>query len=250
MDLSGRNAIVTGASGGIGAATAKALGVLGARVVVTYHSRPADETVAAIVAAGTDATAVKVDAIDSRQVQRAVDEAIAFFGAPLHILVNNIGSLLVRAPVVETTDAQWRAILDLNLTSCFHFSRAAIPHMTGGWGRIVNVSSMSARNGGGPNAAVYAAAKAGVEGLTRALAKELASQSITVNAVSPGYVAGTAQVSRFIDEKAAAELPALTLVGRAGRPEDIAAAITLLASDAGGYVSGEVIQVNGGRYFA
>ena len=250
MRLRGRNALVTGATGGIGAATATGLGSLGARVIVTYHSRPATATVNALRALGVDASALQVDAGSSADVRRSVAEAMETFGGPLHILVNNIGSLLLRSSVSDMTDEQWSRVVDINLTSCFRFTREAIPHMTDGWGRIVNVSSVSARNGGGPHASAYAAAKAGIEGFTRAVAIELAPLSITVNAVAPGFVAGTTQVSAFVDDLSAKELAAKTLVGHAGRPGDVASAIILLASDAGAYITGEVIQVNGGRYLA
>jgi 3-oxoacyl-[acyl-carrier protein] reductase len=246
--LEGASALVTGATGGIGAACAALLAGSGARVAVTFHERPPDATVAAVRRAGSEALPIRLDALDPASVDAAMARVRAWLGGPLHVLVNNAGSLHRRAPLEETTDAIWQEIIELNLGSMFRVTRAAAPLMTAGWGRIVSVSSLSAHDGGGPGAAPYAAAKAGVEGLTRALAKELAPRGITVNAVAPGYVAGTAQVAPFVSADEHTMLAEATLVGRAGTPEDVAAAIVHLASAAGGYISGSVLHVNGGRY--
>lgn len=244
MELNGRVAVVTGASRGIGRATALELARLGASVVVNYHSRAsaAQETVAAIEASGGRAAAFRADVSEYQQAQALIQFAIGHFG-DLHILVNNAG--ITRDGLIATMEEDdWDRVIDTNLKSTFNCSRAAVRHMLRRrYGRIIQITSVAGQmgNAGQTN---YSASKAGQIGFTKALARELAPRNITVNAVAAGYIetdiwAGVPEASR----KAALSLIPL---GRTGQPEEIAAAVAFLASDRAGYITGHVLTVDGG----
>ncbi|HLL68660.1 MAG TPA: 3-oxoacyl-ACP reductase FabG [Micromonosporaceae bacterium] len=249
VDDQRRVAIVTGAARGIGAATARRLHADGFAVAVLDLDESAcSDTVAAITAGGGRALAVGVDVADPAQVDRAVRRVAADLGPPL-VLVNNAGvtrdNLLFRM-----TDDDWDTVMSVHLRGAFAMSRAVQAHMVRHrWGRIVNISSTSALGNRGQ--ANYAAAKAGVQGLTRTLAIELGQFGITVNAVAPGFIvtnmtAATAarlgvDFGEFARQRAA-EVP----VRRAGQPEDVAHTISFLVSDGASFVSGQVIYVAGG----
>jgi 3-oxoacyl-[acyl-carrier protein] reductase len=243
-----RVALVTGGAVGLGRAIALRLAADGAAVAIAYHSQPADDVVAQIEAEGGVAIGLPVDVTDRAQVDRAVEETVRHLGR-LDILVNNAGGLLARVAIEDMTDEHWQRILALNLTSAFYCSRAAIPYLGQG-GRIINVSSLAAKNGGGQGAAAYAAAKAGLIGFTRASAKELGVRGVTVNAIAPGFIGDTPFHTTFSSMDAQRAMIAQAAVGRAGDPGDIAALVAYLASPDSGFVTGTVTDINGGSYFS
>lgn len=243
-DFSGKVALVTGSSRGIGRAVAIELGARGCRVVVNYHaSEAAAQEVAAIIRErGSEALVVGADVSVGVDAQRLVDAAVTAFGS-LDILVNNAG--ITRDGLsLRMSEADWDAVIDTNLKSAFHCCKAAQRVMLRNrYGRIVNLGSVSGLIG---NAAQvnYSSAKAGLIGLTKALARELAPRNITVNLVAPGYVVTdmTANVSPELMQKALAMIP----LQRLAQPEDIARAVAFLASDDAAYITGQVLSVDGG----
>lgn len=248
VDLRGSRALVTGAYHGIGRAIAVGLAAAGCDVAVHFHSSPeeAERTVAAIGALGHRAKAFHADVTVTADVDRLVAEATGFLGG-LDVLVCNAGHLIGRATVAEMTDQHFERVVDTNLTSTFRTCRAALPHLTGSSaGRIVTMSSLAAHNGGGPGSVPYAAAKAGIRGFTKALAKEVAAAGITVNAVAPGFIKGTAFHDTFTAPEAQQAMEAGIPVGRAGTPEDVAAAVVHLASPASGFLTGTTLDIDGG----
>ncbi|GAA3663225.1 3-oxoacyl-ACP reductase FabG [Nocardioides ginsengisoli] len=245
-----RVAIVTGAARGIGAATARRLAAGGRAVAVLDLDLDACAVVRdEIVAAGGTALAVSADVTDETAVDRAVEEIVEGLGAPT-ILVNNAGitrdNLLFKMSVDD-----WDAVVQVHLRGAFLMTRAAQRHMVAQrFGRIVNLSSTSALGNRGQ--ANYAAAKAGIQGLTRTLAVELGPFGVTANAVAPGFVqtemtAATAERLGLTFEEFTARAIAKIPVGRGGQPEDIAAVVHFLTSDESGYVSGQVLYVDGAR---
>jgi 3-oxoacyl-[acyl-carrier protein] reductase len=247
LDLTGRTAVVTGGNIGIGRGIALALAECGADVAVTYHQHGDSDTVVSIEALGRRAIALRMDACDSEDVNRVVAEVASVFGH-VDILINNAGGLVARVGLGELTDQHWHRVIDLNLSSALYCARAVVPHMPAG-GRIVNISSLAARNGGGVGTVAYVSAKAGLIGLTRALAKELAPQ-ITVNAIAPGLVLETPFHETFTPIADQKSMINATLVKRAGLPVDIAGAVLFLVSDLSCFVTGVVLDVNGGADFA
>src|SRR5215831_11798219 len=187
LDLSGKVALITGASSGIGAATAKVFGELGAQVAVGYHHNEAGarQVCETVMSAGGKAIAIRADVQQADQIEHLVAEACNL--GPIDILVNNAGSLIERQNLTEITVERWDEVMNLNLTSALLCSQAVAPSMiTRKRGAIINVVSIAGRTGGGPGAGAYAAAKAGMIAMTKAMAKELAPHSIRVNAISPG----------------------------------------------------------------
>jgi 3-oxoacyl-(acyl-carrier-protein) reductase len=239
-----RVALVTGASRGIGRAIAVSLTRAGHRVAVGYGGDAAAgaETLAAVEAAGGTGITVGVDVSDTGSVDAAfgaVEEALG----PVEILVNNAG-ITRDGLLARMSDDQWSAVLDTNLGGAFHAIRRAAPKMMRGrFGRIVNMSSVSGHIGA-PGQANYSAAKAGLLGLSRAVARELASRNITCNVVAPGPIV-TAMTDAMPDEWKAA-MEATVPLGRLGTPEDVAAVVGFLCSDAAGYVTGALVPVDGG----
>ncbi|MBX9245007.1 SDR family oxidoreductase [Actinotalea ferrariae] len=246
LPLAGRTALVTGGGTGIGRAVALALGRAGADVAVTYRSHDASDLVAELRDAGRAAEAYELDATDPAAVRDVVARAAAALGGRVDVLVNNAGGLVGRQPVAEMTVEHWHAVIDLNLTSAFLVTQAAIAVMPDG-GRVVSVTSVAGQDGGGPGAAAYAASKAGLDGLTRGLAKELAPRGITANAVAPGFIGDTPFHERYTPEAAQRAAVAGTLVGRPGTPDDVAAAVLYLATEPG-FVTGAVLDLNGGSH--
>jgi 3-oxoacyl-[acyl-carrier protein] reductase len=244
-DGTGRVALVTGASRGIGRAVAISLAKAGRRVAVGYASDAdaAAETVAAIADGGTeDALAVRVRVEDPESVEAAFATVESELG-PVAVLVNNAG-VTADGLVMRTSDDAWSRVLDVNLTGAFHTIRRATPKMMRArFGRIVNVSSVVAHLGG-PGQANYGAAKAGLVGLSRSVARELGGRGITCNVVAPGPVA--TDMTRDLGEEWLSKVAGLVPVGRAGTPEECAAAVVFLTSDAAGYVTGVVLPVDGG----
>jgi len=244
MSLTGQVAVVTGASRGIGRAIALELARDGARLVVNYNASPlaAEEVVAAIRAAGGEASAFQADVGDAAQAQSLIKHALDSFG-DLHILVNNAG--ITRDTLIMTMkEADWDDVLRTNLKSTFNCSKAAVRHMLRKrYGRIINITSISGQmgNAGQSN---YSASKAGQIGFTKALAREVAPRSITVNAVAAGYI--DTEIWSGVPEEMQQAALALVPLGRKGQPEEIAAAVAFLASERAGYITGHVLTVDGG----
>ncbi len=242
-DLGGQVALVTGAARGLGRAIAETLAAAGAKVAcVDVNAEWLTETVAAINAAGGVAIALACDVTDSKRVGEVVAEVIQQWGG-LQILVNNAG--ITRDNVIlRMKDEQWDSVLNINLKGTFLFIRAAArPMMKGQRGRIINVASVSGLMGN-PGQANYSASKAGVIGLTRTVARELASRNITVNAVAPGFIATemTAKLGEELLTQIKKEIP----LGRLGDPQDVADAVLFLASDAASFITGHVLTIDGG----
>ena len=240
-----RTAFVTGASRGIGKACALALAAGGARVVVAARTLDRCEEVAAeIRSQGHEAMAVAIDLSSKESIVQAIGQTAKEFG-PIHILVNNAGitkdGLALR---MKTED--WQTVIDTNLSGSFYACQAVMQGMMKArWGRIINISSVVGQTGNAGQAN-YVAAKAGLIGLTKSLARELSSRNITVNAVAPGFIATdmTAVLSEELKQKMLVNIP----LGRFGAAEDIAAAVAFLASESAGYITGHVLDVNGGMY--
>jgi len=247
IDLTGRTAVVTGGNIGIGRGIAIALAESGADVAVTYHQHADSDTAASIQALGRRALALRVDVCDSHEVDRAMAAVADAFGH-IDILINNAGGLVARVGLREMTDQHWGRVIDLNLSSAMYCSRAVVRHMRA-HGRIVNVSSLAARTGGGVGTVAYVSAKAGLIGLTRALAKEL-GPDITVNCVAPGLVLQTPFHEAFTPAADQQAMVDATLVKRPGLPVDIAGAVLFLASDLSSFITGAVVDVNGGADFS
>lgn len=241
--------LITGASTGIGAALAKAFGVLGARVGVGYYrsEEAAAEVVGAIEADGGTAVAFKADVADPQEVGSLITSVEGQLGS-IDILVNNAGAQIRRARIEASSDELYGQLMDVNMRSVFAACRAVIPGMTErGSGSIVNLSSISARTGGGGESVLYSAAKAAVATFTRGLSVELSQAGVRVNAVSPGLIS-----TPFHDETPTEQFESITKtipMGRAGTAEDCVGPTLFLASDElAGYVTGQVLEVNGGQY--
>ncbi len=240
FDLTGKSALITGASGGIGGAIAKALHSAGATVALSGTRLAPLEALAAEL--GSRAHILPCDLSNAEAVEALPKQAIEAMGA-VDILVNNAG--ITRDQLfMRMSDDEWQSVLDVNLTSTMRLCRGVMrPMMKARWGRIVNISSIVGSTGN-PGQANYAAAKAGLVGMTKSIAFEVASRGITVNAVAPGFIA-TAMTDKLTDDQKAAintKIPA----ARMGKPEEIAAAVLYLASEESGYVTGSTLHVNGG----
>jgi 3-oxoacyl-[acyl-carrier protein] reductase len=246
MTLAGKTALVTGGSRGIGRAICLRLAAQGANVGVNYVSQSgaAEAVVAEIVAAGGKGFISGFDVADSAAVQEAM-KRIASEQGNLDILVNNAG-ITRDGLLARMKDEDWEAVLTTNLKGAFLCTKEGIRGMMKKrWGRIINISSViaCAGNAGQVN---YAAAKAGLVGMTKSLAQELAPRNITVNCVAPGYIVTdmTAELSEEIKERILAAIP----LARLGQPEDVAAAVAFLAAEESAYMTGQTLHVNGGMY--
>ncbi|MEM7284695.1 MAG: 3-oxoacyl-ACP reductase FabG [Pseudomonadota bacterium] len=244
MTMSNKVALVTGASRGIGKAIASEMMELGVQVIGTATSESGAENISEYL--GKGGRGMVLDVSDPESINGVIKEIQGAEGPP-QILINNAGitrdNLLMRMK-----DDEWDDILSTNLSSIYLLSKACLRGMMKArWGRIINITSVVGVTGN-PGQANYAAAKAGIIGFTKSLAKEVGSRGITVNSVAPGFI--ETDMTRALDEKQRDALVAQIPLARLGAPEDIAKAVAYLASDAGGYVTGETLHVNGGMHMA
>ena len=248
LDLTGSVALVSGASSGIGAATATTLAGMGAHVALGYHRnrKGAEETRDRIIAAGGRAIAIETDVREEAGVTRLVGETVAQLG-PIDVLINNAGSLVARAPIREETEAHLDEVFALNYKSAVLASKAVAASMIErGKGAIVNIVSIAGHTGGGPGAGAYSSAKAALIAHTKSLARELAPHGIRVNAVAPGVI-DTPFHEVFSTPEIIRGFVATIPLGRTGTSQECANVIAFLASPAASYVLGETIEVNGGQ---
>ena len=247
MTLEGQVALITGASSGIGRTTAEKMAELGAKVGVNYckNQAGAEAAVAAIKKKGGDALAVQADVTKATDVARMVAQVRSRWDK-IDILVNDAGDLFARTPLPEMTEEYWDRIMDLNLKSVFLCINAVWQEMAARKrGIIVNITSVAARNGGGPGAAAYAAAKGGLVTHTKGMARELAPHGIRVNAVAPGVIA-TPYHDKYSSAEQLEKFRAMTPVNRIGASEEIADVIAFLSCDESRFMIGENVEVNGG----
>jgi 3-oxoacyl-[acyl-carrier protein] reductase len=250
MNFSGRVALITGAGSpkGIGFATARLLARQGAKVAITSTTERIDERARELAADGADAFAVPADLRDYARTQELVREVEAHYGH-LDILVNNAGMTQINSPtettslpLAELSEQEWDYNIALNLKTAFNITKAVLPFMlTARYGRIVNVASVTGPVVSNPHETAYSAAKAGMVGMTRSLALEVARKGITVNAVAPGWIETASSTQHEII--AGRNTP----IGRPGRPDEVAAAIAFLASESASYITGELIIIDGGN---
>jgi 3-oxoacyl-[acyl-carrier protein] reductase len=244
LSLKNRIAIVTGASRGIGRAVALELAARGASVIVNYNSSPerADEVVKEIEAGGGKAAVFQADVSNFEAAQALVKFAVETFG-DLHILVNNAG--ITRDMVIMMMpEADWDTVIDTNLKSTFNCSKAAVKHMMRKrYGRIVSIASVAGQMGN-PGQTNYSASKAGQIGFTKALAREVAARNITVNAIAPGFV--DTEILDAMPEGTLEAALKMVPLARTAQPEEIGYAVAFLASDQAGYITGQVLGVDGG----
>lgn len=245
MELKDRVALVTGGAQGIGKAVALLLAKNGADIAVSdVNLQKAEETAGEIQSLGRKAMAIKADVSSSEDVERMVQAIMERFGR-IDILVNNAGIARDKL-ILRMTEEDWDAVLNVNLKGTFHCTRTVIRHMSKQrYGKIVNIASVVGEMGNAGQAN-YAASKAGVIGLTKTVAREFAQRGINVNAIAPGYIA--TPMTDALPEKAKEELQRMIPMERLGKPEDVAEAVLFLVSEASSYITGQVINVNGGIY--
>ncbi|KZE38962.1 2-deoxy-D-gluconate 3-dehydrogenase [Bhargavaea cecembensis] len=245
FDLTGKTALITGGSKGIGLAMAEALGKQGANIVITGRGKEALFAAKEQLGfAGIRAEAVQSDVTDRASIESAVGQAVEQFGS-LDILVNNAG-MNIRKPLVEVEEEDWDRVVDTNLKGIFLAGQAAARQMIRQKrGKIINISSVYGLIGG-PNQTSYAASKGGINQLTRVWAEELAEHGIHVNAIAPGYIQTPMTAAFLEDKERTRKLVGHTMLGRLGDLDDLAGPVVLLASDASDYITGQIISVDGG----
>ncbi len=248
LDLSNKIALISGASSGIGAATAQVFAELGAAIAIGYHRNRegAFQLRDTLAKSGAKIVAIEANLQAADQAASLVRQAQDQLG-PIDILVNNAGSLIERKPIAEMSEKTWSDVMHLNLDSAFICSKAAMPAMIArGAGSIINIVSIAGRNGGGPGASAYSTAKGGLITFTKSLAKELAPHGVRVNGVSPGVI-DTPFHEVFSTPEIIANFVKSIPLGRVGTSLEVAKVIAFLASDAASYITGETIEVNGGQ---
>ena len=244
MELQGQVALISGSSRGIGKAIACHLATKGINVAINYHSqeKAANLVVRDIVSAGSESIAIRADVSKEDEVHSLIQKVLDRWGR-LDILVNNAGITQDRL-IIRMASAEWDHVLSVNLRSAYLCTKLALPHMIRQrHGRIINISSVVGISGNAGQAN-YAASKAGLIGLTKAIAREVASRNITVNAVAPGYI--TTEMVAKLSEETKAQILSNVPLGRFGEPEDVAATVDFLCSDAASYITGQVLTVDGG----
>jgi 3-oxoacyl-[acyl-carrier protein] reductase len=244
IDLTGKSALVTGGSRGIGAACCSMLARAGARVVVNYQLEraQAESLVRQIEEAGGKAFCLAADVTRADEAEMLIDETVDRYGS-LDIVVNNAG-IWRGSPIEEISDGEWEEMIGVNLTGSFHVLRAAVPHLKQSAGRIINISSTAGQRGEAFHSH-YAATKGAIISMTKSLASELATDGVNVNCVAPGWVE-TDMTRESLAGETSAEILAAIPLGRAGLPDEIAGAVLFLASDLASFVTGEILNVNGG----
>lgn len=247
--LRGKTALVTGGGTGIGQGVALALAEAGVRIAVTYNSHEPDQEFADAVERGSGfpLKSIQLDATAEQEVREAAQNIAMELGG-LDILVNNVGGLVQRSSIGDMDFSLWKRVLEVNLDSTFLMTHYALPYLREG-GRVINIASLAGRNGGHAGATAYATSKAAMFGFTRGLAKELAPSGITVNALAPGFIEATPFHDTFTTQDSKAETISTIPLGRAGVPQDVAGAALWLASDHAQFVTGTVVDINGGQYF-
>lgn len=250
MNFENKVALVTGGARDIGKAISQTLAAAGAKVAVNWYSNQAqgDQTVAEIEAAGGTAVAIRGDMTRSADVDNFVAQAQEAFGGGIDVLVNVTGGLVARKTIAEMDEAFFESVMKLNVTTAFLALKAAAPHMNSG-GSVVNLSSLAGRDGGGPGASAYSAAKGAIMTFTRAMAKELGPQNIRVNCVCPGMISTTFH-DQFTKDAVRANVAASTPLRREGQAQEVADLVAYLASDKSSFITGASVDINGGLGFS
>ena len=247
-DLTGKTVLVTGGAKGIGQAISQVLAANGANMAVNYNTsaQQAKSMVKEFQASGIKAVAIQADVSIARQAEQLVEQAQEALGATIDILVNNAGTQFKLSTIEEMPVELWHKVLDINLTSALVCSKTVMGGMKDKrWGRIINISSISAGSGGGPGGSHYAASKAAMSSLTKSLAKELGPYGITANSIAPGVIL-TEIHEKFSTKETLEQLAKMTPLGYLGQPEHIAGTVLFLASESASYITGATIAINGG----
>ncbi len=254
--LNGKRALVTAGAQGIGLAISRHLLLAGCDVFVHYRTsaQAARDLGAEAMGLGRRCAGAGADLTEAGECDRLVGEAVEFLGG-LDILINNAGSMVARRPFMECDDEFWAEVMSLNLGSARRVTRAAVPHLVAaaqkaGGASIVNLSSLAARNGGGPGGTAYGTAKGALLTFTRGLARELGPKGVRVNALAPGLILGSNFHAVHTPPDAQAAIIASIPVGRAGNLDDVARAAVFFASEFDGFISGAALDVNGGVFFS
>ena len=250
MKLKGKVAVVTGGARDLGRAISVKLASEGAKVLINYFDNPedAEETLKLVKASGSEGIIAQGDMTKAEDVKRFFDAGVAAFGARIDILVNVVGGIVGRKQITEQDENWYNILMDVNMKSCWLCTREAVPYMTEG-GSIVNFSSLAARDGGGPGASIYAAAKGAVMTFTRSMAKELGPKGIRVNALAPGTIA-TSFHDRINTPENRERMKGVYPLRREGDADDVADLVLFFAAADSDYITGTNVDINGGLFFS